>query len=192
MWRGPSYCGCGHQVGSHPLHACSLHDCGSKVETKELVDTCLRVSGTHNDVIYKIRITSSLSADLWMEWMRLNFSVLKPSPLIWIYQKTFHLIWRQNVPRSLMCWILNPLEYVPFVSTPRCHQCCSCQIPFTRVGILILATPRYIGYKCWWSNAPMQQEGRILPLHTYIMEGVHHETGIRSSQLIVSRCRDSA
>ena len=61
----------------------------------------------------------------------------------------------------------------------------------TRVGILILATPRQIGYKKGWSDAPMQQEGRVLPLPTYIMGAVHHEMGIRSSQLIVSRCRDS-
>ena len=61
----------------------------------------------------------------------------------------------------------------------------------TRVGILILATPRYIGYKNCWSDAPMQQEGWVLPLPTYIMRAVHHEMGIRSSQLIVSRCRDS-
>ena len=62
----------------------------------------------------------------------------------------------------------------------------------TRLGILILATPRQIGYKNCWSDAPMQQEGWVLPLHTYIMEAVHHEMGIRSSLLIVSRCRDSA
>ena len=37
----------------------------------------------------------------------------------------------------------------------------------------------------------MQQEGWIIPLPTYIMGAVHHEMGIRSSQLIVSRCRDS-
>ena len=35
----------------------------------------------------------------------------------------------------------------------------------------------------------MQQEGWVLSLHTYIMGAVHHEMGIRSSQLIVSRCR---
>ena len=60
-----------------------------------------------------------------------------------------------------------------------------------RVGILILATPRQIGYKNCWSNALMQQEGWVLPLPTYIVGAVHHEMGIRSSQLIVSRCRDS-
>ena len=63
--------------------------------------------------------------------------------------------------------------------------------PHKRVGILILATPRYIGYKNCLSDAPMQQEGWVLPLPTYIMGVVHHEMGIRSSQLIVSRCRDS-
>ena len=42
-----------------------------------------------------------------------------------------------------------------------------------------------------WSDAPMQQEGWVLPLPTYIMGAVHHEMGVRSSQLIVSRCRDS-
>ena len=62
---------------------------------------------------------------------------------------------------------------------------------YTRVGILILATPRQIGYKNCWSDATMQQEGWVLPLPTYIMGAVHHEIGIRSSQLIVSRCRDS-
>ena len=61
----------------------------------------------------------------------------------------------------------------------------------TRVGILILATPRLIGYKNCRSDTPMQQEGWVLPLPTYIMGAVHHEMGIRSSQLIVSRCRDS-
>ena len=35
----------------------------------------------------------------------------------------------------------------------------------------------------------MQQEGWVLPLPTYIMGAVHHEMGIRNSQLIVSRCR---
>ena len=41
----------------------------------------------------------------------------------------------------------------------------------------------------WRANAA----GRMgpSPLPTYIMGGVHHEMGIRSSQLIVSRCRDS-
>ena len=47
------------------------------------------------------------------------------------------------------------------------------------------------GYKNCWSDAPMQQEGCVLPLPAYIMGAVHHEMGIRSSQLIVSRCRDS-
>ena len=61
----------------------------------------------------------------------------------------------------------------------------------TRVGILILVTSRQIGYKNCWSDAPMQQEGWVLPLPTYIMGAVHHKMGIRSSQLIVSRCRDS-
>ena len=61
----------------------------------------------------------------------------------------------------------------------------------TRVGILILATPCYNGYKNCWSDAPMQQEGWVRPLPTYIMGAVHHEMGIRSSQLIVSRCTDS-
>ena len=61
----------------------------------------------------------------------------------------------------------------------------------TRVGILILATPRQIGYKNCWSDAPMQQQGWVLPPPTYIMGAVHHEMGLRSSQLIVSRCRDS-
>ena len=61
----------------------------------------------------------------------------------------------------------------------------------TRVGILILTTPRQIGYKNCWSDASMQQEGWVLPLPTYIMGTVHHEMGIHSSQLIVSRCRDS-
>ena len=42
-----------------------------------------------------------------------------------------------------------------------------------------------------WSDTPMQQEGWVLPLPTYIMGAVHHEMGIHSSQLIVSRCRDS-
>ena len=60
----------------------------------------------------------------------------------------------------------------------------------TRDGILILATPRWIGYKNCWSDAPMQQEGWVLPLPTYIIGAVHHEMGTRSSQLIVSRCRD--
>ena len=36
----------------------------------------------------------------------------------------------------------------------------------------------------------MQQEEWVLPLPTYIMGTVHHEMGIRSCQLIVSRCRD--
>ena len=62
---------------------------------------------------------------------------------------------------------------------------------YTRVGILILATSRYIGYKNCRSDAPMQQEGWVLPLPTYTMGAVHHEMGIRTSQLIVSRCRDS-
>ena len=62
----------------------------------------------------------------------------------------------------------------------------------TRVGILILATPRWIGYKCCWSDTAMQQEGWVLPLRTYLMGAVHHEMGMRSSQLIVSRCRDTA
>ena len=61
----------------------------------------------------------------------------------------------------------------------------------TRVGILILVTPHKIGYKNCWSDVPMQQEGWVLPLPTYIMRVVHNEMGIRSSQLIVSRCRDS-
>ena len=60
-----------------------------------------------------------------------------------------------------------------------------------RAGILILATPRWIGYKNCWSDEPMQLEGWVLPLPTYIMGAVHHEMGIRSSQLIVSRSRDS-
>jgi len=33
----------------------------------------------------------------------------------------------------------------------------------------------------------MQQEGRVLPLQAYILEAVHHEMGIHSSQLIVLR-----
>ena len=65
------------------------------------------------------------------------------------------------------------------------------RILITRDGILILAIPRYIGYKNCWSDAPMQQEGWVLPLPTYVMGAVHHEMGIRSSQLIFSRCRDS-
>jgi len=47
----------------------------------------------------------------------------------------------------------------------------------TIVGILILAT---------------QQEGWVLPLRTHIMGAVHHKMGMHSSQLIVSRCRDTA
>ena len=40
----------------------------------------------------------------------------------------------------------------------------------------------------WRANAA----GRMGPSATYILSGsVHHEMGIRSSQLIVSRCRDS-
>ena len=61
----------------------------------------------------------------------------------------------------------------------------------TRVRILILATPRQIGDKNCWSDVPMQQEGWVLPLPTYVMGAVHHEMGIHSSQLTVSRCRDS-
>ena len=38
----------------------------------------------------------------------------------------------------------------------------------------------------WRANAA----GRMGPSPTYIMGAVHHEMGIRSSQLIVSRCRD--
>ena len=71
----------------------------------------------------------------------------------------------------------------------RIHHCHT--IINTRVGNLILATPRQTGYKCCWSDTPMQQEGWVLPLPTYIMGAIHHEMGIRSSQLIVSRCRDS-
>ena len=67
----------------------------------------------------------------------------------------------------------------------------SFSVVYTRAGIVILATPRQIGYKNCWSDAPMQQEGWILPLPTYIMGAVHHEMGIGSSQLIVSKCRDS-
>ena len=80
-------------------------------------------------------------------------------------------------------------------TTPQDRACSSCPWLLitkvnTRAGILILATPCQIGYKNCWSYAPMQQEGRVLPLPTYIMGAVNHKMGIRSSQLIVSRCRD--
>ena len=63
-------------------------------------------------------------------------------------------------------------------------------VEYTRVGILIFATPHQIGYKNCWSDVPVQQEGWALPLSTYVMGAVHHEMGISSSQLIISRCRD--
>ena len=67
------------------------------------------------------------------------------------------------------------------------------------------STPTFAFYEGWnfnFGNTPLDwiQEllewranaaGRMGPSPTYIMGAVHHETGIRSSQLIVSRCRDS-